>query len=132
MVLGNCEKNFLYIYTLKKKGDTVIPANNQSQRFQQRSQLQICRRFQFSSKLKRMSSVSTLNTPRGKRTFVAVKGAPETLHSMYGYAPDDYEDTYKFFTRRGNRVLALGYKYLNDNMNVKEVMFINLFEIFFF
>ncbi|CAJ0830057.1 17619_t:CDS:10 [Entrophospora sp. SA101] len=102
-------------------GDTVIPANNQSQRFQQRSQLQICRRFQFSSKLKRMSSISTLNINRGKKTFVAVKGAPETLHSMYEYAPDDYEDTYKFFTRRGNRVLALGYKYLNDNMSIKEV-----------
>ncbi|CAG8572133.1 36875_t:CDS:10, partial [Racocetra persica] len=103
------------------KGDTVIPANQQSQRFQQRSQLQIRRRFQFSSALKRMSSVSTIPTSRLKKTFVAVKGAPETLRNMYVYVPDDYEETFKFFMRRGSRVLALGYKYLKDNMNMDEI-----------
>ncbi|CAG8519365.1 10549_t:CDS:10, partial [Racocetra fulgida] len=106
------------------KGDTVIPANQQSQRFQQRSQLQIRRRFQFSSALKRMSSVSTIPTSRFKKTFVAVKGAPETLRNMYVYVPDDYEETFKFFMRRGSRVLALGYKYLKDNMNMDEVIMI--------
>ncbi|RIB07790.1 hypothetical protein C2G38_2112725 [Gigaspora rosea] len=103
------------------KGDTVIPANQQSQRFQQRSQLQIRRRYQFSSALKRMSSVSTITTPRFKKTFVAVKGAPETLRNMYSFVPDDYEETFKFFMRRGSRVLALGYKYLKDNMNIDEI-----------
>ncbi|CAG8559023.1 16624_t:CDS:10, partial [Cetraspora pellucida] len=103
------------------KGDTVIPANQQSQRFQQRSQIQIRRRFQFSSALKRMSSVSTIPTSRFKKTFVAVKGAPETLRNMYVYVPDDYEETFKFFMRRGSRVLALGYKYLKDNMNMDEI-----------
>ncbi|CAG8436271.1 3026_t:CDS:10 [Diversispora eburnea] len=103
------------------KGDTVIPVNKQSNRFQQRSQLSIRRRFQFSSALKRMSSVSTVHTPRSRKTFVAVKGAPETLRNMYSYVPDDYEETFKFFTRRGSRVLALGYKYLKDNMNIEEI-----------
>ena len=93
----------------------------QSQRFQSRSKLQICRRFQFSSALKRMSSVSTITTPRGKKTFIAVKGAPETLCQMYAFVPNDYEETFKFFTRRGSRVLALGYKYLQDNMSLEEV-----------
>ena len=68
-----------------------------------------------------MSSVSTLTTPRGKKTFIAVKGAPETLRHMYTFVPDDYEETFKFFTRRGSRVLALGYKYLQDNMTINEV-----------
>jgi manganese-transporting P-type ATPase len=40
-----------------------------------RTVLTICRRFQFSSALKRMSTVSSL--PGGK-TIAAVKGAPET------------------------------------------------------
>ncbi|CAI2170569.1 11681_t:CDS:10 [Funneliformis geosporum] len=102
----------------KNKRDTVIPL---SQRFQSRSQLQIHRRFLFSSALKRMSSVSTVTTPRGKKTFIAVKGAPETLRQMYIYAPDDYEETFKFFTRRGSRVLALGYKYLEDNMTIDKI-----------
>ncbi|CAG8588623.1 7712_t:CDS:10, partial [Funneliformis caledonium] len=102
----------------KNKRDTVIP---QSQRFQSRSQLQIHRRFLFSSALKRMSSVSTVTTPRGKKTFIAVKGAPETLRQMYLYVPDDYEETFKFFTRRGSRVLALGYKYLEDNMTIDKI-----------
>ncbi|KAG9303466.1 hypothetical protein G9A89_013793 [Geosiphon pyriformis] len=104
-----------------QKGDIVAPDNAQSARFQQRSQLQIRRRFQFSSSLKRMSSVSTLTTPRGKKTFVAVKGAPETLRYMYQFVPDDYEETFKFFTRRGSRVLALGFKYLQDNLNIEEI-----------
>ncbi|RHZ71892.1 hypothetical protein Glove_251g27 [Diversispora epigaea] len=103
------------------KGDTVIPVNKQSNRFQQRSQLSIRRRFQFSSALKRMSSVSTVHTPRSRKTFVAVKGAPETIRNMYSYVPDDYEETFKFFTCRGSRVLALGYKYLKDNMNIEEI-----------
>jgi cation-transporting ATPase 13A1 len=114
----------VYIYTYKLfslTDDTVIPANQQSQRFQSRSKLQIRRRFQFSSALKRMSSVSTVTTPRGKKTFIAVKGAPETLRHMYAYVPDDYEETFKFFTRRGSRVLALGYKYLQDNMSLEQV-----------
>ncbi len=61
-------------------------------------------------------------TSRGKKTFVAVKGAPETLRQMYVFVPNDYEETFKYFTRRGSRVLALGYKYLKDNMTIDEVL----------
>jgi manganese-transporting P-type ATPase len=71
------------------------------------SQLIIRRRFQFSSALKRMSTVSTLSN--GK-CLAAVKGAPETIKGMLSEMPDHYDDTYKWFTRRGSRVLALGYK----------------------
>ncbi|KAG0237008.1 hypothetical protein BGW41_000300 [Actinomortierella wolfii] len=85
--------------------------------------LLIRRRFQFSSALKRMSSISTLSSPEFRTTklFVAVKGAPETLKHMYKSLPSFYEETYKQYTRRGSRVLALGYKYLPDGMSIDQI-----------
>ncbi len=80
--------------------------------------VQVKRRFQFSSALKRQSSVATINATDAKTgrklrgTFVAVKGAPETIMKMLVTVPKDYEETFKYFTRRGSRVLALAYKQL--------------------
>jgi cation-transporting ATPase 13A1 len=81
--------------------------------------VQIRRRFQFSSALKRQSSVATVlvNNSNGKKvrsTFVGVKGAPETIRKMLVNAPPNYEETFKHFTRNGGRVLALAYKYLAE------------------
>ena len=79
----------------------------------------IKRRFQFSSALKRQSSVAfavCTNRESGKKlksTFVGVKGAPETIRKMLVDVPPKYEETFKFFSRHGARVLALGYKYLS-------------------
>ncbi|KAL7629795.1 putative cation-transporting ATPase 1 [Parahypoxylon ruwenzoriense] len=81
----------------------------------------IRRRFQFSSALKRQSSVASVNAtdPRTgskiRGTFVAVKGAPETIMKMLVIVPNDYEETFKYFTRRGSRVLALAYKQLTHD-----------------
>ena len=81
--------------------------------------VQIKRRFQFSSALKRQSSiavVTSLDSRNGRRvrgTFAGVKGAPETIQKMLVRVPSDYEDTFKYFTRKGSRVLALAYKYLS-------------------
>lgn len=85
--------------------------------------LQIRRRFQFSSALKRQSSVSNLVYPEfgHHKTFVAVKGAPETLKRMYVEVPKDYDETYRHFTRKGSRVLALGYKFLEDGLSTEQV-----------
>ncbi|TVY84184.1 Manganese-transporting ATPase [Lachnellula suecica] len=83
--------------------------------------VQIKRRFQFSSALKRQSSVATvtaLNPETGKKqrnTFVGVKGAPETIMKMLVKVPADYEETFKYFTRKGSRVLALAYKHLSTD-----------------
>ncbi|CAK7210546.1 putative cation-transporting ATPase 1 [Sporothrix curviconia] len=83
--------------------------------------VQVKRRFQFSSALKRQSSVATVHgkDPKtGKRiqgTFVAVKGAPETIMKMLVTVPADYEETFKYFTRTGSRVLALAYKQLTTD-----------------
>ena len=82
--------------------------------------VQIKRRFQFSSALKRQSSIANvLSTERqtGKKTrgtFVGVKGAPETIRNMLVEVPPNYEETFKHFTRNGARVLALGYKYMSS------------------
>lgn len=83
--------------------------------------VQIRRRFQFSSALKRQSSVATVHGTdpatgrKVKGTFVGVKGAPETIMKMLVTVPDDYEETFKYFTRRGSRVLALAYKQLTTD-----------------
>jgi manganese-transporting P-type ATPase len=83
--------------------------------------VQIKRRFQFSSALKRQSSialVTTTNKASGKKhkaTFVGVKGAPETIRTMLVHTPPQYEETFKYFTRNGARVLALAYKYLSTD-----------------
>lgn len=83
--------------------------------------VQIKRRFQFSSSLKRQSSVATIITTdrttskKIRGTFVGVKGAPETIRTMLKNAPPFYDETFKYFTRNGGRVLALGYKYLSTD-----------------
>lgn len=81
----------------------------------------IRRRFQFSSALKRQSSVASViatnrSTQRkGRATFAGVKGAPETIRHMLVNVPPNYEETFKYFTRNGGRVLALAYKYLSHD-----------------
>ncbi|KAJ1981866.1 putative cation-transporting ATPase 1 [Dimargaris verticillata] len=75
------------------------------------TQLTILRRYQFSSALKRMSTVVRSVSPRGgSMAFAAVKGAPETIQTMLTAVPAGYEEAYKRFSRQGSRVLALGYK----------------------
>ena len=83
--------------------------------------VQIKRRFQFSSSLKRQSSIASVSATTKqtgktvKNTFVGVKGAPETIRKFLVDTPPGYEETFKYFTRNGSRVLALGYKYLSTN-----------------
>ncbi|KAJ6011003.1 ATPase P-type K/Mg/Cd/Cu/Zn/Na/Ca/Na/H-transporter [Penicillium sp. IBT 35674x] len=86
----------------------------------------IKRRFQFSSALKRQSTIATVTTndpktsKKSKATFVGVKGAPETINSMLVNTPPNYEETYKYFTRNGARVLALAYKYLSSESELSQ------------
>ena len=84
-------------------------------------QVQIKRRFQFSSALKRQSAVATVTGTASKKsrsTFVGVKGAPETIRTMLVEVPPHYEETFKYFTRNGGRVLALAYKYLSQDSEI--------------
>lgn len=76
--------------------------------------IKINRRFAFSSSLKRMSTISTLQDGNGaSKIYVSTKGAPEVLKSMFTSVPDYYDDLYKYWARNGSRVIALGYKKIN-------------------
>ena len=94
--------------------------------------VQIKRRFQFSSALKRQSSVANVVTTnrqtskKSKGTFVGVKGAPETIRTMLNRTPPNYEETFKYFTRNGGRVLALGYKFLSADSELGQSRINNL------
>jgi cation-transporting ATPase 13A1 len=93
--------------------------------------VQIKRRFQFSSALKRQSSIATVQLmdkgpKKSKATFVGVKGAPETIRNMLVETPPNYEETFKYFTRNGGRVLALAYKYLTTDSELGQSKVNNL------
>lgn len=94
--------------------------------------VQIKRRFQFSSALKRQSSIaSVLTTDRStgrkvRSTFAGVKGAPETIRTMLSKTPSYYDETYKHFTRNGGRVLALAYRYLSAESELGQAKINNL------
>ncbi|KAI0300122.1 endoplasmic reticulum Ca-transporting P-type ATPase [Multifurca ochricompacta] len=103
-------------------GDGVSPTSPSAPH---RTILSIRRRFQFSSALKRMSTISTLPGGRG---LVAVKGAPETLKGMLAHIPSDYDETYKWYTRRGSRVLALGMKEY-DSISIDKIKKLNREEV---
>lgn len=87
------------------------------------SSIVIKRRFQFSSALKRQSTISYLvnKEQKGAKTLVSVKGAPETIRSMLAEVPEQYEETYKHFTRNGSRVISLAYRYLEAETSSKQI-----------
>lgn len=64
--------------------------------------------------------MSTISSLPGGKLIVSVKGAPETIKGMLANVPDHYDATYKHFTRRGSRVLALGYRQL-DGVHMDKV-----------
>ena len=101
------EKNTLEsIDWILQSSDVIVPKAKSLS-----TKIKILRRFQFSSQLKRMSTVSSLSD--SKQLFVAVKGAPETIQEMLSNVPTGYEEDYKNWARKGKRVLALAYKYLD-------------------
>ena len=88
-------------------GDNIQPNSKEARH---KAQIHVRRRYQFSSALKRMSTISGITTPAGRIWVASVKGAPETLKGMYNTVPEWYDETYRYYTRRGSRVLALGTK----------------------
>ncbi|KAH8115480.1 hypothetical protein DFH11DRAFT_1743052 [Phellopilus nigrolimitatus] len=84
------------------------------------AELHTRRHFQFSSALKRMATVATVQKgPGSGRTLVSVKGGPETIRPMLARVPKEYDETYKYFTRRGSRVLALAGEEMDGTGNDK-------------
>ncbi|OCT90364.1 hypothetical protein XELAEV_18018975mg [Xenopus laevis] len=87
--------------------------------------LKIHQRFHFASSLKRMSVLASYERPGSTDLcYVAtVKGAPETLHTMFSHCPEYYNQVHTEISREGARVLALGYKELGHltHQQVREV-----------
>jgi manganese-transporting P-type ATPase len=103
------------------KGDTIVP---DATSVCVGTKAVIKRRFQFSSALKRQSTVSTLTGKDGKkRTFIAVKGAPETIAGMIkGGTMEGYEEAFKGLMREGSRVLGLGWRLIEENIPIEKVV----------
>merc|ERR1719295_342901 len=101
------------------KGEAVIPKKGKY------AGLKIFQRHHFSSALKRMSVVCGFTVPGTSETkyLATVKGAPETLRSMFSQVPDNYDKNYLSLSRRGARVLALGWKDLGAQspQSIKEM-----------
>ena len=90
------------------KSDVVIPKRGKA------PALKIFHRHHFSSTLKRMSVIAGYN-PMGSTDTIylaTVKGAPEVIKMMLASPPKDYDDVYLEMSRKGARVLALGWKEL--------------------
>lgn len=92
------------------KGDAVVPKKGKS------PGLKIVHRNHFSSALKRMSIIAGYQI--NERGFMethyisSVKGAPEMIKTMLKEVPSHYDHVYLTLSRRGARVLALGYRNL--------------------
>lgn len=88
-----------------------------------RYMLKILKRFHFNPTLKRMSTVvlkramepSAPEAAGGSSAgeyLVLAKGAPESLRESFSRVPDDYDEVYLDYARRGLRVIALGIRRL--------------------
>ncbi|ODV89411.1 hypothetical protein CANCADRAFT_148529 [Tortispora caseinolytica NRRL Y-17796] len=114
------EKNTLTSLKWKlEQSDTVVPDtdSSSSKKSGPSRKIKIKRRFQFSSALKRSSTISVVEDKK----LASVKGAPETIQKMLIDVPPFYEDVYKSYTRSGSRVLALAYKYLPSNLTTHDI-----------
>jgi len=78
-------------------------------------QLALIRRFDFSSKLQRMSVIVKNFLDHSFKTFV--KGSPERIRELCSEEslPQNYDEILEIYTECGYRVLALAYKPLNIN-----------------
>jgi cation-transporting ATPase 13A1 len=83
----------------------------------QRALVRIRQRFHFTSALKRMSTVVSLDHIGTSHFVATAKGAPETIEQYLSADSVDvqqYRECYLHFTRQGKRVIAMAYKPLPE------------------
>ncbi|KOC60801.1 putative cation-transporting ATPase 13A1 [Habropoda laboriosa] len=99
------------------KADSMIPRKGQS------PVLKIVQRHHFSSALKRMAVVAGYTTPGSSEInyMTTVKGAPEVIKTMLSSVPENYDSTYLSLSRRGARVLALGYRKISGSLTSQDL-----------
>ena len=71
-------------------------------------EVEVVTRHHFSSKLQRMSCV--VRDVKNRRNFSVAKGSPEAIFNLLQEKPDGYETTAKILSKKGYRVIAMGYK----------------------
>jgi len=103
------------------KADTAASADG-------KQKIRILHRFAFTSVLKRMSCVVSLeHESGGGQLRCVVKGAAEVLEPMFATLPPHYARCHQHWARQGCRVLAMGYKVLplrdtaDDRRRVREL-----------
>eukprot|EP01104_Vermistella_antarctica_P000712 TRINITY_DN10837_c0_g1_i1.p1 TRINITY_DN10837_c0_g1~~TRINITY_DN10837_c0_g1_i1.p1 ORF type:complete len:1312 (-),score=284.26 TRINITY_DN10837_c0_g1_i1:16-3951(-) len=74
------------------------------------NRVRIMQRFPFSSELKRMSTIVSLDHCTPAAYEAVCKGAPETMKQFLSHVPDHYDATYRNFSSKGMRVIAMGRK----------------------
>ncbi|KAJ1551720.1 hypothetical protein HK096_003442, partial [Nowakowskiella sp. JEL0078] len=114
-VIGDpMEKNTLEaIQYCLVKNNGIMPKSEIGKSKTLKPTIKILRRFAFSSALKRMSAITTITETSEIKLFMSMKGAPETVRTFLKSVPEGYDECYKYWARRGSRVLALAYRYLD-------------------
>ncbi|EAR98784.2 E1-E2 ATPase family protein (macronuclear) [Tetrahymena thermophila SB210] len=89
------------------------------QNTQAQTQLGIVKRFEFSSKLQRMSTIVKNLDFDSDFYKLFVKGSPEKIFELSNpqTIPQNFHDVLDFYARKGFRVLAFGVKVLKMNQN---------------
>ncbi|XP_076642830.1 endoplasmic reticulum transmembrane helix translocase [Halictus rubicundus] len=100
------------------KNDCMIPRKGG-----QSPALRIVHRHHFSSALKRMSVIAgyTMAGSSELNYMATVKGAPEIIKTMLSSVPKNYDSTYLSLSRRGARVLALGYRKISGPLSSQDL-----------
>ena len=83
--------------------------------------LSILRRFQFSSSLKRMSTIVRLDHEEENSNLILTKGAPEVLRTLMTRKPSNYDELCRHYAVRGHRVIALAYRGMDTLTTTKNI-----------
>ena len=110
---NNCNPLVLNYIRPKCEEDIVVPFqenNNIDERLKTRYEIGIVKRFDFSSKLQRMTIIGKNLNENHFKAFC--KGSPEKIHDLCNPStiPDDFDEVLNSYTTKGYRVLGIAAK----------------------
>lgn len=109
------------------KHNQVVPDSSRGHHQASQDFISILRRFDFDSKLQRMSVISRNHLDTQSPYNFFVKGSPEKIKelSIKSSLPDDFDSQLEEYTQRGYRVIALAYRAAPKNLSYQQLMVIN-------